>query len=203
MRNPYIPTGAELELEDLRETVAAFTRREIAPIADQIDRRNEWPDGMWQKLGELGVLGITIPERYGGMGMDYLANVLAVEELSRGSSSIGLSYGVHSNLCANNILLHGTDAQLERFLPRLCTGEWVGALAMSEAGAGSDVVGSMACRAERHGDVWVANGTKMWITNGPIADVLIVYMRTAPREAGSRSITAFLVEKTMKGFSVG
>jgi isovaleryl-CoA dehydrogenase len=203
MRNPYVSTGADLELEELRETVAAFVRREVAPIADEIDRRAEWPDGMWRKLGELGVLGITIPERYGGMGLDYLANVIAVEEIARGSSSVGLSYGVHANLCANNILLHGTEAQCQRFLPRLCTGEWVGALAMSESGAGSDVVGSMACKAERRGDRWVANGTKMWITNGPDADVLIVYMRTAPPEAGSRSITAFVVEKTMKGFSVG
>jgi len=203
MRQPYVPSHADAELTDLRQTVAAFVRSEIAPIAEEIDRHDRWPEGMWRKLGELGILGITLPERYGGMALGYLANVIACEELARGSSAIALSYGVHSNLCANNIYLHGTAAQLERFLPPLARGEWVGALAMSEAGAGSDVIGSMACRAERRGDVWVANGSKMWITNGPDADVLIVYMRTASKEMGSRTVTAFLVEKGMKGFSIG
>jgi isovaleryl-CoA dehydrogenase len=203
MRNPSISSPPGAELDELRRGVAAFVRKEVAPIAAEVDRLDRWPDGMWRKLGELGVLGITIPERHGGLGLGYLANVVACEELARGSSSIALSYGVHSNLCANNIYLHGTEAQHRKYLPPLCRGEWVGALAMSEAGAGSDVVGSMACRAERRGDRWVANGTKMWITNGPDADVLLVYMRTAPREAGSRTVTAFLVERGMKGFSVG
>ncbi len=149
----------------------------------------------------MGLLGITIPEQYGGSGLSYLSHLVAVEELSRGSASIGLSYGAHSNLCVNNLYLNGTEAQRQKYLPKLCSGEHVGALAMSEPGAGSDVVGSMRCSAELKGNVWVANGNKMWITNGPDADVLIVYMRTAPVEAGSRAMTAFLIEKGMPGFS--
>ncbi len=154
-------------------------------------------------MGAIGLLGMTIPEELGGSGLGYLAHVVAVEEISRASASIGLSYGAHSNLCVNNLFLNGSPEQRAKYLPKLCSGEHVGALAMSEPGAGSDVVGSMACRAERHGDVWVANGSKMWITNGPTADVLVVYMRTAGPEAGSRCVTAFIVEKGMKGFSTG
>ncbi|MGH8275057.1 MAG: acyl-CoA dehydrogenase family protein, partial [Gammaproteobacteria bacterium] len=153
------------------------------------------------KLGELGLLGLTVPEAEGGAGLGYLAHVVAMEEISRASGSVGLSYGAHSNLCVNNLALNGNDAQRKKYLPKLMSGEWVGALAMSEAGAGSDVVGSMSCRAEKKGDVWVANGTKMWTTNGPDADVVIVYMRTADHaEEGSKSITAFLIEKEMSGF---
>jgi isovaleryl-CoA dehydrogenase len=146
-------------------------------------------------------LGITVPEEYGGAGLSYLAHVVAMEEISRASASVGLSYAAHSNLCVNNLYINGTDAQRRKFLPKLCSGEWVGALAMSEPGAGSDVVGSMSCRAELHGEQWVANGSKMWITNGPDAEVLIVYMRTAGKQAGSKCMTAFIVEKSMRGFS--
>jgi len=191
--------GEELDL--LRETVNRFAQSEIAPRAAEIDESNTFPRELWPRLGELGLLGLTVPEEHGGSGLGYLGHVVAMEEISRASGSIGLSYGAHSNLCVNNIALNGTDAQRRKYLPRLVSGEWVGALAMSEPGAGSDVVGSMGCRAERRGDVWVANGSKMWITNGPDADVAIVYMRTASyEEAGSQSITAFLVEKGMKGF---
>ncbi|MCS5553849.1 MAG: acyl-CoA dehydrogenase family protein, partial [SAR324 cluster bacterium] len=177
------------EIDLLRETVRQFAEKNIAPIADEIDRNNEFPQHLWTELGKLGLLGITVPENYGGSGMSYLANLIAVEEISRASASVGLSYGAHSNLCVNQLLLNGNDKQRERFLPKLCSGENVGALAMSEAEAGSDVVGSMACHAERRGDFWVGNGTKMWITNGPDADVLIVYMRTAPKDQGSKAMT--------------
>ena len=189
------------EIDLLRETVRQFAEKNIAPIADEIDRNNEFPQHLWTELGKLGLLGITVPENYGGSGMSYLANLIAVEEISRASASVGLSYGAHSNLCVNQLLLNGNDQQRERFLPKLCSGENVGALAMSEAEAGSDVVGSMACHAEKRGDFWVGNGTKMWITNGPDADVLIVYMRTAPKDQGSKAMTAFIIEKSMKGFS--
>ncbi len=193
------PLGEDIDL--LRETVHAFAEKEIAPRADQIDRNNAFPDDLWRKFGDLGLLGITIPVEYGGSGMGFLAHTVAMEEISRASGSVGLSYGAHSNLAVQNIFHNGNEAQRQKYIPRLCLGEYVGALAMSEPGAGSDVVGSMSCKAELKGDVWVANGSKMWITNGPDADVLLVYMRTAPRAAGSRCMTAFIVEKGMQGFT--
>lgn len=189
------------ELEMLRDTVRRFAQQEIAPHAEEIDRNNAFPEDLWPKLGELGLLGMTIPESLGGSDLGYLAHVVAMEEISRASGSVGLSYGANSNLCMDNLNKNGTEAQRQKFLPGLCAGELVGALAMSESGAGSDVVGSMSCRAEKRGDHWLANGTKMWITNGPEADVLIVYMRTAGKDAGSACMTGFLVEKGMPGFS--
>jgi isovaleryl-CoA dehydrogenase len=189
------------DIDALRDSVRRFADTELAPRAEAIDRSNEFPADAWHKLGGLGLLGITIPETYGGSAMSYLAHVIAVEEISRASASVGLSYGAHSNLCVNNLYANGNEAQRRKYLPKLCSGEFVGALAMSEPGAGSDVVGSMSCRAEKRADRWVANGNKMWITNGPDADVLIVYMRTAPKEMKSRAMTAFLIEKGMQGFS--
>ncbi|HET9405136.1 MAG TPA: isovaleryl-CoA dehydrogenase [Burkholderiales bacterium] len=183
----------------LRETVSAFAQREIAPRAAGIDRANEFPRDLWPRLGELGLLGITVEEEFGGAGMGYLAHIVAMEEVSRGSAAVGLSYGAHSNLCVNQIRRNGNAPQKQRYLPKLISGEHVGALAMSEAGAGSDVVG-MRLRAEKRGGRYVLNGTKMWITNGPDADVLVVYAKTEP-DAGARGITAFLVEKKFKGFS--
>ena len=189
------------EVDLLRESVRQFAEKYIAPIAADVDRSNEFPQHLWRELGDLGLLGMTVPEEYGGSGMSYLAHLVAVEEISRASASLGLSYGAHSNLCLNQLKLHGSQEQKQKYLPKLCSGEHIGALAMSEPGAGSDVVGSMSCHAEKKGDHWIANGSKMWITNGPDADVLIVYMRTAPKDLGSKAMTAFLVVKGMKGFS--
>jgi isovaleryl-CoA dehydrogenase len=186
-------------IEMLRATVRDFAAREIAPSAEAIDRSNEFPADLWRKLGALGLLGITAEEEYGGTAMGYLAHIVAVEEISRASGAVGLSYGAHSNLCVNQIRRNGSEAQKRRYLPKLISGEHVGALAMSEPGAGSDVVG-MRLRAELRGDRYLLNGNKMWITNGPDADVLVVYAKT-DANAGPRGITAFLIEKGMKGFS--
>jgi isovaleryl-CoA dehydrogenase len=190
--------GEDVDL--LREAVRAFVEREIAPRAAEIDRTDQFPMDLWRKLGELGVLGLTVPESLGGAGLGYLAHIVAMEEISRGSASVGLSYGAHSNLCVNQILRNGTDAQRAKYLPGLISGEKIGALAMSEPNAGSDVM-SMRLRADWKGDRWVLNGSKMWITNGPDADVLIIYAKN-DFEAGARGVTAFLVEKDYPGFSV-
>jgi len=183
----------------LRASVQSFASDEIAPRAADIDHQNAFPSDLWSKMGELGVLGITVEEEYGGAGMGYTEHVVAMEEISRASASVGLSYGAHSNLCVNQIRRNGTEEQRRKYLPKLVSGEFVGALAMSESGAGSDVVG-MQLRADRRGDRYVLNGTKMWITNGPDADVLVVYAKTDP-QAGPRGITAFLIERGFKGFS--
>ena len=187
------------DIDVLRESVAALAAREIAPLAAQADHDNVFPHPLWSKLGEHGLLGITVEEEFGGSGLGYLAHVVAMEEISRASGAIGLSYGAHSNLCLNQLRKNANLEQKARYLPRLCSGEHVGALAMSEPGAGSDVV-SMKLRAERRGDHFVLNGNKMWITNGPEANVLVVYAKTDPN-AGSKGITAFIVEKGFKGFS--
>src|ERR1700756_1969118 len=180
-------------IDMLRATVQQFAADEIAPRAAEIDRTNQFPADLWRKMGDLGLLGITVEETYGGTQMGYLAHIVAMEEISRASASIGLSYGAHSNLCVNQIRRNGSEAQKRKYLPKLMSGEHVGALAMSEPGAGSDVV-SMRLRAERRGDRYVLNGNKMWITNGPEADTLVVYAKTDPA-AGPQGITAFLIEK--------
>jgi isovaleryl-CoA dehydrogenase len=186
-------------IEEVRQQVRRFAAEKIAPRAARIDHSNEFPRDLWPALGELGFLGITVPERWGGAGLGYLAHTVAMEEISRASGAVGLSYGAHSNLCVNQLRLNGTDAQRDRYLPKLVSGEHVGALAMSEPGAGSDVV-SMQLRAERRGDSYVLNGRKMWITNGPDADVFVIYAKTDPA-AGARGITAFIVERGSRGFS--
>lgn len=186
-------------IEALRREVANFSEREIAPIAAQIDRDNDFPRHLWKRFGELGLLGVTVEEQYGGAGMGYLAHVVAMEEISRASAAVGLSYGAHSNLCVNQIYRNGSDAQKSRYLPKLISGEHIGALAMSEPNAGSDVV-SMNLRATRSGDEFIFNGSKMWITNGPDADVYVIYAKT-DFDAGAKGITAFIVERDTMGFS--
>ncbi|MCI4430434.1 MAG: isovaleryl-CoA dehydrogenase [Burkholderiales bacterium] len=188
------------DVDALRDAVHAFASTEIAPRAAQIDRADEFPMDLWRKMGDLGVLGITVPETYGGAGMGYLAHMVALEEISRASAAVGLSYGAHSNLCVNQINRNGTEAQKTKYLPKLISGEHVGALAMSEAGAGSDVIG-MKLRAEDKGGFYLLNGHKMWITNGPDADTLVVYAKTDP-QMGARGVTAFLIERGMRGFSI-
>src|SRR6201982_444164 len=196
---PTLDFDLGFEIDQLRETVREFSDREIAPRAEAIDREDKFPRDLWPQMGAIGLHGITVEEKYGGSQMGYLAHVVAMEEVSRGSGSVGLSYCAHSNLCINQIARNGTVEQKQRYLPRLVSGEHVGALAMSESGAGSDVV-SMRTRAERKGDRYVLNGSKFWITNGPIAETLVVYAKT-DAGAGPRGITAFLIEKGMKGFS--
>ncbi len=194
-----IDLGPDIAL--LRDAVRDFAQAEIAPRAADIDRDNEFPADLWRKLGDLGVMGLTVQEAYGGTALGYLAHIVAMEEISRASASVGLSYGAHSNLCVNQIHRNGSEAQKQKYLPKLISGEHVGALAMSEPNAGSDVV-SMALKAERRGDAYVLNGSKMWITNGGDADTLIVYAKTEP-QMGARGMTAFIIEKGFKGFSAG
>ena len=188
-------------IDALRESVASFCSKELAPIASKIDESNEFPRSIWPKLGELGVLGMTVEQSYGGVDLGYLAHTVVMEEISRASASVGLSYGAHSNLCVNQIARYGSEDQKQRYLPQLVTGEYVGALAMSEHNSGSDVV-SLGLRARAEGDDYVLNGSKMWITNGPHADVLVVYATVDP-DLGTKGITAFLIEKEMAGFSTG
>ena len=201
MNIPGIDMGLGDDIRMLRDSVQAFAQAEIAPRAAEIDRSNEFPADLWKKFGALGLLGMTAPEEYGGSNMGYLAHIVAMEEISRASASVGLSYGAHSNLCVNQIRRNGSEAQKAKYLPKLISGEHVGALAMSEPGAGSDVV-SMKLRADRKGDRYVLNGSKMWITNGGDADTLVVYAKT-DLEAGPKGMTAFIVEKSFKGFSHG
>jgi len=191
--------GLGEEVEMLRKTASGFAQDKIAPRAEEIDRSNQFPRDLWPQMGELGLLGVTVEEEYGGAGLGYLEHCVAMEEISRASASVGLSYGAHSNLCVNQIRRNGSEAQKQKYLGKLISGVHVGALAMSEPGSGSDVV-SMRTRAEKKGDRYVLNGSKMWITNGPEADTLVVYAKTDPN-AGPRGITAFLIEKGMKGFS--
>jgi isovaleryl-CoA dehydrogenase len=201
MNTPY-PTlnhGLGEEIDMLRDSVYQLVQKELAPRAAEIDANNTFPMDMWRKFGDLGLLGMTVAEEYGGTNMGYLAHCVAMEEISRASASVGLSYGAHSNLCLNQIQKNGNETQKARYLPKLCSGEHIGALAMSEPGAGSDVVG-MRLRAEKRGDRYILNGNKMWITNGPDADVYVIYAKTEP-DAGSKGITAFIVERDFPGFS--
>ena len=199
MHYPSLNFGLDQELNALRDMVAQFAAVEIAPRAAEIDSSNAFPMDLWCKLGDLGLLGITVDERYGGSGMGYLAHCIAMEEISRASASVGLSYGAHSNLCVNQIAKNVTEEQKQQYLPKLCSGEHIGALAMSEPGAGSDVV-SMSLRARKEGEYYVLDGNKMWITNGPDAHVYVIYAKTDP-DAGSKGITAFIVERDSEGFS--
>ena len=189
------------DVNGLRDAVHRWAQERVKPLAAEIDRSNEFPAALWREMGEMGLLGVTVPEEYGGAGMSYLAHTVAVEEIARASASVSLSYGAHSNLCVNQIKLNGTEEQKRKYLPGLVSGDHVGALAMSEPGAGSDVV-SMKLRAEKKNDRYILNGNKYWITNGPDADTLVVYAKTDP-DKGSRGITAFLIEKDMPGFSIG
>ncbi|MBI5926043.1 MAG: isovaleryl-CoA dehydrogenase [Aquabacterium sp.] len=189
------------DIDALRDTVQHFVAKELAPIAADVERENNFPAQMWKKLGDLGVHGLTVPEEYGGTNLGYLAHMVAMEEVSRGSSAVALSYGAHSNLCVNQIYRNGSEAQRQKYLPKLISGDHVGALAMSEPNAGSDVV-SMKLRADKRGDRYVLNGSKMWITNGGDADTLVVYAKTEP-EAGAKGMTAFIIEKGFKGFGKG
>ena len=199
MTYPTLNFGLEEEIEALRSMVAQFAAAEITPRAAEIDSSNQFPLDLWRKMGDLGLLGITVEPEYGGSGMGYLAHCIAMEEISRASASVGLSYGAHSNLCVNQIRKNGSEVQKQAYLPKLCSGEHIGALAMSEPGAGSDVV-SMKLRADEDGDDYVLNGNKMWITNGPDANVYVIYAKTDP-EGGSKGITAFIVERDTPGFS--
>ena len=199
MSYPTLNFAFDETLTALQDSVRAFAEREIAPLAAEIDASNQFPMPLWRKLGDMGLLGITVDEAYGGSGLGYMAHTLVMEEISRASASVGLSYGAHSNLCVNQIYLNGNEAQKQKYLPKLVSGEHVGALAMSEPGAGSDVV-SMKLRAEKRGDHYVLNGNKMWITNGPDADTYVIYAKTA-LDAGPRGITAFIVERDFAGFA--
>jgi isovaleryl-CoA dehydrogenase len=203
MSNPLksLNHGLSEELNMLRDTTRQFVENELLPIANEVDSSNDFPHHLWRKMGDIGLLGITVDERFGGSAMGYLAHIIVLEEISRASASVGLSYGAHSNLCVNQLQRNGTESQKEKYLPDLCSGAKVGALAMSEPNAGSDVV-SMKLRAERRGDHFILNGSKMWITNGPDAHTYIIYAKTEP-EAGSRGITAFIVERGFAGFSQG
>ena len=203
MSNPLksLNHGLSEELNMLRDTTRQFVENELLPIASEVDSSNDFPHHLWRKMGDVGLLGITVEERFGGSAMGYLAHIIVLEEISRASASVGLSYGAHSNLCVNQLQRNGTESQKEKYLPYLCSGAKVGALAMSEPNAGSDVV-SMKLRAERRGDHFILNGSKMWITNGPDAHTYIIYAKTEP-EAGSRGITAFIVERGFTGFSQG
>jgi isovaleryl-CoA dehydrogenase len=203
MSNPLksLNHGLSEELNMLRDTTRQFVENELLPIASEVDSSNDFPHHLWRKMGDVGLLGITVEERFGGSAMGYLAHIIVLEEISRASASVGLSYGAHSNLCVNQLQRNGTESQKEKYLPDLCSGAKVGALAMSEPNAGSDVV-SMKLRAERRGDHFILNGSKMWITNGPDAHTYIIYAKTEP-EAGSRGITAFIVERGFPGFSQG
>nr|MBP6724351.1 acyl-CoA dehydrogenase family protein [Halioglobus sp.] len=196
---PTLNFGLGEELDMLRNAVYQMCQKEIAPRAARIDRDNQFPADLWRKFGDMGLLGITVGEEYGGSNMGYLAHTIVMEEISRASASVGLSYGAMSNLCLNQIRKNGSEAQKQKYLPKLCSGEQVGALGMSEANAGSDVV-SMKLNARREGDCYILNGTKMWITNGPDADVFVIYAKTDPA-AGSKGITAFIVERDYPGFS--